>query len=156
MKAAGVTELKKELATLTPKQLAEVCLRLAKYKKENKELLSYLLFEADDEENYIAQVKEEIDGMFAEINKSHIYFAKKSLRKILRFANKSIKYSGEKQTEVELLLHFCRKMKTSGIAYQRDASMMNLYTRQVQKIEKALGKLHEDVQLDYQDILRQL
>lgn len=153
MKTATVTELKKELQNLPPKKLVEVTLRLAKYKKENKELLSYLLFEADDEESFIQGVKEEMDTQFTEINRSHVYFAKKNLRKILRFANKHIKYSGEKRTEVELLLHFCQRMKRSGINYRRDAAMVNLYDRQVEKIEKALGKLHEDLREDYHNEL---
>lgn len=156
MKTATVTELKKELQNLPPKKLVEITLRLAKYKKENKELLTYLLFEADDEESFIQGIKDAIDEQFAEINRGHIYYAKKSLRKILRFANKHIKYSGEKQTEVELLMHFCEKMKNSGIPYRRDTSMNNMYARQIQKIEKALEKLHEDLQSDYQDGVRLL
>jgi len=156
MKAATVTELKKELHQLDPKTLAELCLRIAKYKKENKELLSYLLFNADDEADYIEKVKSEMDEQFAEINKSHVYFAKKSLRKILRFTNKYIKYSSQKQTEAELLIHYCVKMKNSGISYQRDVSLVNLYARQKQKIEKAISKLHEDLQFDYQDELKKI
>jgi hypothetical protein len=156
MKAATVTELKKELQHLDPKELAELCLRMAKYKKENKELLSYLLFNADDEAGYIEKVKSEVDEQFAEINKSHVYFAKKNLRKILRFTNKYIKYSSQKQTEVELLIHFCIRMKNSGISYQRDASLVNLYARQKQKIEKAISKLHEDLQFDYSEEFKAL
>lgn len=156
MKTATVSELKKELQNLPPKQLVETAMRLAKYKKENKELLTYLLFEADDEDSFIQGVKDEMDRQFAEINRSHIYYAKKSLRKILRFANKHIKYSGEKRTEVELLMHFCQKMKSSGISYRRDTAMNNLYARQVEKIEKGIEKLHEDLQSDYRDDVRQL
>ena len=37
MKAATLSEIKKELNTLPPEQLVELCLRLSKYKKENKE-----------------------------------------------------------------------------------------------------------------------
>src|SRR5687768_12314823 len=99
MQAASVSALKKELQTRSDKEVVELCMRLAKYKKENKELLSYLLFEAHDEEAYVRGVKDEIDQQFAEINKSNIFFAKKSIRKILRLTNKHIKYSGNKQTE---------------------------------------------------------
>ena len=48
MKASTVSELKEELKHLPPAQLLELCLRLARFKKENKELLTYLLFEAHD------------------------------------------------------------------------------------------------------------
>ena len=61
MKAASMHELKDELAHLPPKKVLELCLRLARYKKENKELLSYLLFEAHDEQGFVMQVKKEID-----------------------------------------------------------------------------------------------
>ena len=48
MKAASISEIKTELKGLPPAQLTELCLRLARFKKENKELLTYLLFEAND------------------------------------------------------------------------------------------------------------
>ena len=47
--AYGLQDIKKEIQHLRPEQLAELCLRLARYKKENKELLAYILFEADNE-----------------------------------------------------------------------------------------------------------
>lgn len=50
MKTATIAELKSELGNVPAPQLAELCIRLAKFKKENKELLTYLLFEAYDEE----------------------------------------------------------------------------------------------------------
>ncbi|MDO9156299.1 MAG: hypothetical protein Q7U17_05460, partial [Sediminibacterium sp.] len=56
MKAASVHEIKQALLSNSSKELAELCLRLAKFKKENKELLTYLLFEAHNEEAYIAEV----------------------------------------------------------------------------------------------------
>lgn len=156
MKTASLSELKKELQEIPPKRLVELTLRLAKYKKENKELLTYLLFEADDEETFIQQVKTEMEEQFADINKGHMYFAKKSLRKILRFTNKYIKYSGNKQTEVELLMHYCNLMKKSGINYKRYTDLTNLYERQLEKIGKAISKLHEDLQFDYSEELKRL
>ena len=64
MKAASLSELKQELVTLPPKTVLELCLRLAKFKKENKELLSFLLFEAHNEEGYVQDIKKEIDDSF--------------------------------------------------------------------------------------------
>jgi hypothetical protein len=86
--------------------LAELCLRLAKFKKENKELLTYLLFEAHNEEAYIAEVNQQISEEFDEIDPGqNLYFVKKTLRKILRIASKHIRYTGSKQAEVAILLH---------------------------------------------------
>ena len=48
MKAAKVSEIKKDLKRKTQPELLDLCLHLAKFKKENKELLTYLLYEADD------------------------------------------------------------------------------------------------------------
>jgi phage gp37-like protein len=154
MKTASVAELKKKLGDMPPKVLKELCLRLVKYKKENKELLTYLLFSADDEEGYIQEIKEEMDQEFEEINSANLYWAKKSIRKILRLAAKYIKYSGNKQTEVEVLLYFCRKMLDSGIKFKSSTTLLNLYERQIIKINKALATLHEDLQYDYTDELQ--
>jgi hypothetical protein len=151
MKSASLKEIKTELSRLHPDTLMELCIRVAKYKKENKELLTYLLFEAGNEKAYINEVKTEMDELFAEVNKSNSYFAKKTIRKILRLTNKHIKYSGSKQTEVELLIHFCKKLKRLGISMPVNSALGNLYFRQYQNIKKALASLHEDLQYDYQE-----
>ena len=65
MKAASLSEIKKELLGQDESTVQELCMRLAKYKKENKELLTYLLFEAHNEPTYIENVKEELNVMFA-------------------------------------------------------------------------------------------
>ncbi len=64
MKAVTVKELREELTNCTPKELRELCLRLARFKKENKELLTYLLFESSDEVLFIEGVKKEVDEQF--------------------------------------------------------------------------------------------
>ncbi|MFT4667574.1 MAG: hypothetical protein ACI8YQ_002425 [Polaribacter sp.] len=149
MKAVTVKELKTELSTRAPKELLEICLRLSKFKKENKELLTYLLFEADEEADYIASVKGEIDTHFEAINTKSFYFIKKSIRKTLREIKKFVRYSQKKQTEVELLLYFCGKLYAFTPSVKRNTSMVNLYNRQLDMIEKAIEKLHEDLQYDY-------
>jgi hypothetical protein len=156
MKASTINELKQELTNLPAHQLSELCLRLARFKKENKELLTYLLFEAHDEQSYIKSVAQSIDEQFSNINKSNIYFAKKSIRKILRFSNKHIRYTGSKTVEIELLIHFCKKMNESGIQYEKSAAMVNLYISQTKKINKAIESLHEDLQYDYLRELKKL
>lgn len=156
MKAASLKEIKTELNLLHPDRVKELCLQMVKFRKENKELLSYLLFEADNEQAYIKDVKLQLDELFTEINKSNLYFAKKTIRKILRLANKYCKYSGSKQTEVEILIHFCRELKHSGISMPANTALANIYQRQVIKISKALATLHEDLQFDYSMEIRNL
>ena len=149
MKAASLQEIKQELKERTPAQLTELCLRLGRFKKENKELLTYLLFEASDTAQYIASVKEEIENAFVEIKTSNLYLAKKSLRKILRHTNKYIRYTGDKIIETELLLHYCTVLKKSRIPLHKSTALTKLYNGQLKKIKTAIGTLHEDLQYDY-------
>lgn len=151
MKTASLKELRDELKIYSSENLQSLCIRLARYKKDNKELLSYLLFEADDEQSYIQSVKKEIDTAFEGMNRSNLYLIKKSLRKILKDTNKYIRYSGIKTTELDLLIYYCRKVRKSKIPLSRSIALRNLYGRQVYKIEQTLAKLHEDIQFDYQD-----
>ena len=64
MKAASVVEIRKTLEHLDKDHLKQLCLRLARFKLENKELLTYLLFEADDELSYVQSIKNQLDGLF--------------------------------------------------------------------------------------------
>ncbi len=149
MKASSLNELKQELQDLPPKRVLEIALRLARFKKENKELVTYLLFEAQDEAAYIRSIKAELDKQLLEMNASNIYLVKKSLRKILRSINKYIKYSGIKETEVELRLYYCSQLKQSGLPIQQSQQLINLYQNQLKKINTLIEKLHEDLQFDY-------
>ncbi|BFP40848.1 hypothetical protein FGF1_16930 [Flavobacteriaceae bacterium GF1] len=156
MKAATVSQLKKELQHRNPEELLELCLRLSKFKKENKELLTYLLFEADDEAGYIETVKAEVDGLFLDINTNSYFYIKKSVRKILRALKKYIRYSGNKETEVVLLLYFCEQLKNFTPSIRRNTTLTNLYERQLAYLEKKIALLHEDLQYDYGVLLEEI
>ncbi|MBC8048284.1 MAG: hypothetical protein H7Y00_15900 [Fimbriimonadaceae bacterium] len=149
MQASSLSEIKKELNRLSPDEVLELCMRVVKFKKENKELLSYLLFEAQDEQAYIHNRKENIDEQFSEINMHNLRITKKNLRKILRNTNKYIRYSGNKQTLAELLIYFCKKMKSSGIAIHKSPALQNILEAQTKKIHAALKTMDEDLQYDY-------
>ncbi len=149
MKAASVSQLKKELAFRSQDELLQLCLRLSKFKKENKELLTYLLFEADNEAEFIAEVKKESDEQFAEINTRTWYFIKKSVRKIRRNIKKHARYSGKTETEIELLIYFCGKLKAFPKPIHQNKTLQNLYERQLLLVEKKLEKLHQDLQYDF-------
>ena len=149
MTSASVNDIRKELLHLDSETLQALCLRLVKYKKENKELLGYLLFEAHDEPAYIEQVKEETDTLFKELSNRNLYLTKKILRKILRFVNKQIKYSGIPQTELALRIYFCQKIRKEKIPLDVGTQLFNLYQQQLKKINTVLEKLPEDEQGDY-------
>lgn len=151
MNTASVHDIKKELNTLDAEALVDLCMRLVKYKKENKELLSYLLFEAHNEQAYIASVKESVDEFFTTLpSRNNLYLVKKTLRKILRVVNKQIKYSGIKETEVDLRIYFCMKIKEAMVPLTAGTVLYNLYQQQLKKIYAALDKMPEDLQADYQ------
>ncbi|MEO6541417.1 MAG: hypothetical protein ABIN74_10515 [Ferruginibacter sp.] len=156
MKAASIHELKTELSNTSPDQLVELCVRLAKFKKENKELLTYLMFEAFDENAYIENIKTEMMAQFEEINLSSLYFVKKSLRKILRMLNKFIRYTGSTEAEVRLLMFFCKTLKDSGIPFEKNAVIRNMYQNQIKKIAKSVSTMHEDLQYEYVKELEEL
>jgi hypothetical protein len=150
MKAASIHEIKQELNQLKPAGIIDLSLRLARFKKENKELLTYLLFEAQDEDSFVRSVCVEIDSLFEEVNLSHLYFAKKTLRKIGRVINKYARYSSVKETEISLRLYFCQKLKDSGIPIKRNPVIHNLYLAQLKKMSMVISSLHEDLQYDFQ------
>jgi hypothetical protein len=156
MRTASIQEIKEELSTAKPSELTALCLRLARFKKDNKELLTYLLFEAHDEEGYIRNIKMEVDAQFATINFSQLYYVKKSLRKILRIINKQVRYMGSKQAEVELLLYFCTLVKESGIPIERNTVIRNLYYNQLKKLHVGILSMHEDLQYDYLKQMKEL
>jgi hypothetical protein len=156
MNSASISEIKKELQRLDADALHAICLRLAKYKKENKELLSYLLSDAHDEAGYIRSVKEEMDAMFLELDGRNLYIVKKMLRKILRMANRQIKYSGIPQTELELRIYFCEKVKEADVPLTIGTVLYNLYQQQLKKITTVLAKLPEDYQVDYASAIEDL
>lgn len=156
MKAPSISQLEKELRTLEPKKVLEICVRLAKHKKENKELLTYLLFDSNNEKNYVEDAKQKIDVLFTEINRKTSYTTKKGLQKIVRNMSKLIKYSKSKETELEIRIYFCKKVKSSRIRLDSSSVINNLYYREIEKIRVLFSKLHEDLQLDYRDELESL
>lgn len=156
MKAATLAEIKRELTTVGEERLVEICLRLGKYKVENKELMTYMLFEAGDEQAFVQSGKREIEEAFQAIPNTNLYYFKKSLRKILRMVNKQTRYSGIPQTELELRIQFCRSLKESGVAFEKSAVINNLYLQQVKKMRTVMETMPEDLRLDYESDLKSL
>ncbi len=149
MEIATIKALKDELKHKNQNELLEICLQLIRFKKENKELLTYLLFEADNEQGYILAIKNEMDVLFENINTKSYFFIRKSARKILTKTKKYIRFSKNKETEVELLLHFCIKLKNLKPSIKNSPRLQNILETQVKLIQKIVATLHEDLQYDY-------
>lgn len=149
MKPATIFELKKELGYRSQDQLIDYCLKMARFKLESKELLTYLVFESDDEVAYIESVKNYISAEFKTINTATYYYIKKSVRKILRQTKRYVRYSKKSETEAELLLHFNSELLKVRPTIKQNTILSNMYRRQLIMAKKAISKLHEDLQYDY-------
>jgi hypothetical protein len=149
MKPEKLSDLKKILVGLSATELTEICLRLAKYKKENKELLTYLLFDVQEPMKYAEDVKVFLMADFESMQK-HYFYTTKSLRKIIRLMNRYAKYTGSKQVEIELAIWFCTNYLINVDLKTSHKPLQALLNRQIEKIIKLMDKLHEDLQFDYQ------
>lgn len=149
MRVASMVEIKQELKDLPAAEVLELCLRLARSKKENKELLTFLLFEAHDPVSYIQQLKTLIDEELAASNKTNLYILKKNLRKLLRTVNKHLRFASSKAAEAEVLLYFCFSLQEQHIPFRKSNALANLYYGQLKKITAAVDTLHEDLQHDF-------
>lgn len=156
MKPATIATLKQQLKNHSQEELVELCLHLAKFKKENKELLSYLLFDADNEEGYIADIKFEVEKAFAELNLSNLYYAKKGIRKILRTLKKYIRFSKKKETEAALLIYFCENLKPVMDRFSRSTQLQKMFDTQLKMAENAVALLHPDLQYDFNQLINKV
>ena len=114
MKTATVKQIKDELSYKSANDLKELCLHLSRFKKENKELLTYLLFEAHDEEAYVISIKNQIDAQFDEINTKSYYYIRKSCRKILSQVKKYIKC----RPWGHFCIFYCTKLQNVFLAFE--------------------------------------
>src|SRR5690606_1102434 len=102
-----------------------------------------------DEAGYISNVKTSLELLFDDVNRSNVYFAKKTLRKIVRTANKYIRYSKELTTEVEILLFVAENILALGLNMKKNIALENIYLSIIKRINKTVASLHEDLQYDY-------
>lgn len=149
MKSYSISDIKKALNDLDSSDLITVCLRVAKYKKDNKELLSYLMFDSKDEAQFIEDIKAEIELQFALLKDDNNYRLLKQLRKISRIISKPIKYSGIPTTQAEVLIYFTHKLKEISSNKMHLLAYQSFYWQQIKKIEAILSKMHEDYRYDY-------
>lgn len=149
MLKSSLTEIRREISTLSQKDLVELSIRLIKFKKDNKELMDYCLFEKQDEKAYIQQIKKEIDAHFLGNKFQSLYHFKKSVRKILKTTEKYTKYSGDPVTQIEVRLYFCEQASEIYPDWYTYEALQKITLSLIKKIEKSMLKLHEDLQFDY-------
>jgi hypothetical protein len=151
----SLASLKKELNGLERKELINICARLARHKKENKELLAYLLLDADDPFYYAEKIKPLLDEPFDAPYHSAWAFAKR-LRKALRLISKYQRFTGNARGEAELLVYLMQKFQGDWRAQLTNNGIQKIILRCLVKIETLIDKMDEDYQADYTDSLRRL
>lgn len=149
MQVASLKEFKDELKHLDKNELSDLILHFIRFKKDNKELLQYLLFETHRESDYIQEIKNEIEDAFKNINNSSYFLMKKTIRKQLRLLKKYLRYSKKKTTEVELILYFCNELLELDPSIKYNKVLLNIFDREIIRMEKMIQTLHEDLQYDY-------
>lgn len=156
MKNALLKDIKKDLLAKNKQDLVLLCLKLIKFKTENKEQIAYLLNYENAEESYITDIKEQIDSLFNNIPNHNAYLLKKNVRKILKTVKKYIRYSKQKETEVALIIHFCYQLKEVINSRKMQSTLSPILDSQKIFITKKISYLHEDLQFDYNKMLNEL
>lgn len=147
--AASLKVIKDELSTLSNKELNGIILKMIKFRKENKELVTYLLFDSRDEMEYVRIIKKEIEKALYTVTSSNARNSLKLIRKVLRNTRKAIKFSGKNETEIQLLLHYCSILKSKDLPLTRVKALNSIWDRCILNAGKAISTLHEDLRYDY-------
>lgn len=155
MDTASIKQLKDTLSTLGREALIGLLLRMVKFKKENKELLTFLLFEADDLDTYVHEITLLIEDEFENYRLKTAYYKRKGCRRVLRMLKKYIKYAADKEVEVRLLLAYVSMIAKSK-PFINDRVIQKIALRQLLLAEKSIVKLHEDLQYEYKLELEEL
>ena len=151
----SLASLKKELSGLERSELISICARLARHKKENKELLAYLLLDADDPMLYAEKIKPSLDEPFDAPFYSTWAFAKR-LRKALRLISKYQRFTSNARGEAELLIYFLQPFQNDWRGQLRHTAIQKIVLRCIDKIEKLIHKIDEDYRADFEDPLQAL
>ena len=156
MKIASLAEIKKELQHLSQKELITLIADLSKFSMDNKLFLYFKLYGREQPGLFAEMVQEELINDFRNGNQRNAHYAKKSAQAIRRKLNKYLKFTKDKPTQIELISFFCEMLYEYGYLMYRHPVIENLYLLQVGKVERLLGQMHEDLQFDYRDKVKEL
>jgi hypothetical protein len=74
----------------------------------------------------------------------------------LRQTKRFVRYSKIKETEAELLIYFCQELIAMKPSIKSNKVLTNMYNKQLEMAMRAINKLHEDLQFDYEMRLQDL
>jgi uncharacterized membrane protein YvbJ len=110
-----------------------------------------LLFWSEDETLFQQELIHSISEMMQEVNTTTVFWAKKTIRKIVRNMNRYLSFSENKITEIEVRIHFCEEMRNLKLKINQSKVLVNIYEAQLKKINAAFASVHEDLQRDYEE-----
>jgi hypothetical protein len=156
LEISSTKEIKQELQHLEKADLIELCLNLVKAKKFNKELVHVMLFEQNNLHDYIQEIKADTALLFDDVHRTNAFYAKKTLRKIVKHCNNYCQFANEPIVYVDVLLHFCDCFKETVPSLFKNPVTENIYKSQFKKALKYIAMLHEEEQYDYKKQLENL
>lgn len=156
MKAKSLRELREELVYAEKQDLVDFCLQLARFKLENKELLTYELFYKHNKDLYLSEIEAHIDKEFDGLNDASYFYLKKGVQRINRHVKKYIRIAKNPEIEVHLLLYFLKKFTNYEPDLLKDRILNNMYHREYKLVKNRIEKLHPDLQFDYDKVLEEV
>lgn len=156
MKAKSLKKLREELVYAEKQDLVDLCLQLARFKVENKELLTYELFYRSNKDLYLSEIEAHVDKEFEGLNDASYFYLKKGVQKINRHVKKYSRIAKDPEIEVHLLLYFLKKFKAYKPDLLKQKILNNMYHREYKLVVKRIEKLHPDLQYDYEKVLEEV
>lgn len=156
MKAKSLKELREELVHAEKQDLVDFCLQLARFKAENKELLTYELFYKHNKDLYLSEIEAHVNKEFDGLNDASYFYLKKGVQKINRHIKKYIRIAKDPEIEVHLLLYFLKQFKAYKPDLLKQKILNNMYHREYKLVVKRIEKLHPDLQYDYEKALEEV
>ena len=156
MKPATLVQIRKELETVSYNRLLDITMKMVRHKTENKEFISFVLFDEENVADFASDIRHEISEMMQEVQYKPSYIIKRTLRKVLRYISRYCGYVSDKEFEAEMLVYFCRLMKEKRLHRTPIKSINIIYYKQLEKIEKLLPKLTGEVKTDIENELAEL
>lgn len=153
MRPASIHDIRGQLQHLSNDELKELIIRLARFKQENKGLITYRIFDSLDEDAFVFSVLQLIREAFLGINPAP-YLAKKTVRKAIRIGNQAIKYSGIPTTELSILCCLLEEMQSSPVDISSSPVLINLARGLEKRAQRCFDALHEDLQFEYRNQLQ--
>jgi len=153
---ANLNTIKKELIECEKKQLIEIITRLCRFKLDNKSLVSFLLFDAENEPEFVKEAKLQIDDLIEESKYFNFYSTKKRYRKIATLITKYVKFTNKTESEIELRLHLVKTFTENKSELKTYLYFKKALSKQLEKVDKLMKKIHEDLQFEYEEEINNL